>query len=92
MKPFSFAVCAFSALVAIAEPAAAQVTGYSGLEFVEAVKKSDGDKVQELLQGHAAKDVFYPLIHRRGGIFIRRIGGDGGLGRNGRGGEQTARQ
>ena len=55
MKPFSFAVCAFSALVAIAEPAAAQVTGYSGLEFVEAVKKSDGDKVQELLQGHAAK-------------------------------------
>ncbi len=55
MKPFSFAVCAFSALVATAQPAAAQVTGYSGLEYVEAVKKSDGDKVQELLQGHAAK-------------------------------------
>jgi ankyrin repeat protein len=53
VKPFKFAICAFSALVTIAEPAVAQVTGYSGLEFVEAVKKSDGDKVQELLRDHS---------------------------------------
>lgn len=54
MKPFSFAVCAFSALVAIATPAAAQMSGYSDMEFVEAVRKSDGDKVQELLRAHPA--------------------------------------
>ena len=52
MKPFSFGACACAALIWFAAPAAAQVTGYSGLEFVEAVKKSDGDKVQELLQAH----------------------------------------
>jgi ankyrin repeat protein len=63
VKPFSFAVCAFSALVAVAEPAAAQVTGFSGLEFVEAVRKSDGDKVQELLRAHAASD----LVNAKGG-------------------------
>jgi ankyrin repeat protein len=52
VKPFSFAVCACAALVAFAAPAAAQVGGYDGQAFVEAVKSSDGDKVQELLQKH----------------------------------------
>ena len=54
MKPFSFAVCACAALFIFAAPAAAQVAGFAGLEFVEAVKKSDGDKVQELLLAHPA--------------------------------------
>jgi ankyrin repeat protein len=52
VKPFSFAVCIGAALIAFAAPAAAQITGYEGQAFVEAVKKSDGDKVQELLQAH----------------------------------------
>ena len=53
MKPFSFAIVAFSALITIATPAAAQmVGGFAGVEFVEAVRKSDGDKVQQLLRDH----------------------------------------
>lgn len=35
-----------------AAPLAAQVTGDSAAEFVEAVKSRDGDKVQKLLQDH----------------------------------------
>jgi uncharacterized protein len=65
VKPFSFAVCAFSALVAVAAPAVAQMGGggYSGMEFVEAVRKSDGDKAQELLRGHPAS----VLVNAKGG-------------------------
>jgi ankyrin repeat protein len=62
VKPFSFAVCAFS-ILALAAPAAAQVAGYSGMEFVEAVRKSDGDKAQELLRGHPATG----LVNAKGG-------------------------
>lgn len=62
MKPFSFAVCAISAL-AIAVPAAAQMAGYSGMEFVEAVRKSDGDKAQQLLREHPATG----LVDAKGG-------------------------
>ena len=52
MKQFSFAIWAFSALVATAAPAAAQVGGFAGLDFVEAVSKSDGNKVEQLLRDH----------------------------------------
>lgn len=63
VKPFSFAVCAFATLVAVAAPSAAQVAGYSGLEFVEAVRKSDGDKVQELIGAHPIAG----LVNAKGG-------------------------
>jgi ankyrin repeat protein len=63
VKPFSFAICTFAALVAAAVPAAAQVAGFSGMEFVEAVRKNDGDKVRELLQSHQASG----LVNSKGG-------------------------
>jgi ankyrin repeat protein len=46
---FAIAATAFAALSA---PAVAQITGYAGAEFVEAVRKSDGDKVTQLLRDH----------------------------------------
>ena len=52
MKQFGFAVLAFSALACVSAPLAAQITGDSGSEFVEAVRNRDGDKVQQLLQDH----------------------------------------
>lgn len=51
MKHWKFAVAA-ATLVMISVPAAAQVAGYADSEFVEAVRKSDGDKVTELLRDH----------------------------------------
>ena len=55
MKPFNFALIAIGAAVACAVPAAAQIGGggYKGVEFVEAVRKSDGDKAMELLTSSA---------------------------------------
>lgn len=51
MKNWKFAIAA-AVIVALAVPAAAQVAGYAGSEFVEAVRKSDGDKVTQLLRDH----------------------------------------
>ena len=51
MKHWKFAIAA-ATLVTLSAPAAAQVTGYAGTEFVEAVRKSDGDKVTQLLRDH----------------------------------------
>ncbi|MEP7130701.1 MAG: ankyrin repeat domain-containing protein [Sphingomicrobium sp.] len=51
MKHWKFALGA-AALIALSAPAAAQVAGYAGTEFVEAVRKSDGDKVTQLLRDH----------------------------------------
>ena len=45
-----FAVC----MGAIAAPAYSQLGGYDGVEFVEAVKKSDGSKVMELINKDGA--------------------------------------
>ena len=54
MKPFNFAILGLGPALLLASPAAAQVTGgYKGVEFVEAVRKSDGDKAQELLTSSA---------------------------------------
>jgi ankyrin repeat protein len=62
VKPFSFVVCA-AAFIAAAAPSIAQIGGFSGMEFVEAVRKSDGDKAQELLRDHPAST----LINAKGG-------------------------
>lgn len=52
MKQWKFAIAA-ATLVTLSAPAAAQlVGGYAGTEFVEAVRKSDGDKVTQLLRDH----------------------------------------
>jgi ankyrin repeat protein len=52
VKHWKFAIAA-AALVTLSAPAAAQlVGGYAGTEFVEAVRKSDGDKVTQLLRDH----------------------------------------
>ncbi|MEO8455109.1 MAG: ankyrin repeat domain-containing protein [Sphingomicrobium sp.] len=52
MKHRKFAIAA-AALVTLSAPAVAQlVGGYAGTEFVEAVRKSDGDKVTQLLRDH----------------------------------------
>ena len=53
------------------------MSGYSGMEFVEAVRKSDGDKVQELLRGHPASG----LVNAKGirGMGVWALGYDGGL-------------
>ena len=52
MKQLGFAFVAVSAL--IAAPAASQALATAGYEFVEAVKKSDGNKATEVLAAHAA--------------------------------------
>lgn len=49
MKPFDFAILAATALAVAAAPAAAQVQGYQGVKFVEAVKKRDGNTAEQLL-------------------------------------------
>jgi ankyrin repeat protein len=52
VKHWKFAIAA-AALGALCAPAMAQmVAGYAGTEFVEAVRKSDGDKVTQLLRDH----------------------------------------
>lgn len=52
MKHWKFAIAA-TAVVTLSAPATAQlVGGYAGTEFVEAVRKSDGDKVTQLLRDH----------------------------------------
>lgn len=38
-------------LIALAVPAAAQIGGYDGQQFVDAVRKGDNDKALQLLQG-----------------------------------------
>ncbi len=56
MKPFNFALLALGAAVIFGAPATAQIgggPGYKGVEFVEAVRKSDGDKAMELLTSSA---------------------------------------
>ncbi|GAA3899591.1 hypothetical protein GCM10022276_18040 [Sphingomonas limnosediminicola] len=55
MKAFNFAQLAVGTALGLASPAAAQMTGggYKGVEFVEAVRKSDGDKAMELLTSSA---------------------------------------
>jgi len=51
VKPLAFAVLA--ALLGATAPAAAQLSGgFDGYAFVEAVKKSDGDKALQLLAKH----------------------------------------
>ena len=49
MKNLAFAVFAAVALTLSSAPAAAQFQGDDGLNFVEAVRKADGDKAMELL-------------------------------------------
>ena len=51
MKAGNFAIFAIIA-IAIAAPAAAQFGGSAGVDFVNAVRKSDGDKVTQLLNDH----------------------------------------
>ena len=51
MKHFKIALIAAAALAASASPAFAQLAT-AGYDFVEAVRKSDGDKVVKLLQDH----------------------------------------
>lgn len=54
MKPFNFAIVGIASALVLALPAAAQMGGgYKGVEFVEAVKKSDGDKAMGLLTSSA---------------------------------------
>jgi ankyrin repeat protein len=49
VKNLAFAIFAAAALTLSSAPAAAQFQGDDGLNFVEAVRKADGDKAQELL-------------------------------------------
>lgn len=50
MKPITFAILAAAAIAFVATPVAAQLTGGDhGADFVDAVKKSDGDKANQLL-------------------------------------------
>lgn len=51
MKHFKIALIVASSFATFASPALAQLAT-AGLDFVEAVKKSDGDKVMKLLQDH----------------------------------------
>lgn len=51
MKQLGFALVAVSALMAA--PVTAQALATAGYEFVEAVKKSDGNKATEVLDAHA---------------------------------------
>ena len=53
MNRLKFAVIALS-IGAIAAPAFSQTGGFDGVEFVEAVKKSDGSKVMELINKDGA--------------------------------------
>jgi ankyrin repeat protein len=53
MNRLKFAVIAVC-ISAIAAPAYSQLGGYDGVEFVEAVKKSDGSKVMELINKDGA--------------------------------------
>ena len=61
MKHLSFAILAGVALAAASAPAAAQV-GNAGLDFVEAVRNSEGDKVAKLLDENPSG-----IIDARGG-------------------------
>lgn len=64
MKKLSFAVLTASALAALAAPAAAQIGfGDAGLEFVDAVKKRDGDKATDMLTQRPAST----LVNARDG-------------------------
>ena len=51
MKHFKIALLVAATLATVASPAFAQLAT-AGLDFVEAVKSSDGDKVVKLLQDH----------------------------------------
>ena len=55
MKPFIFAIIGLASTVAFTCPAGAQFGGggYNGVQFVEAVRKSDGDKATQLLESNA---------------------------------------
>jgi len=53
MKRLKFAVIALS-IGAITAPVFAQSMGFDGVEFVEAVKKKDGNKVMEYIQKNGA--------------------------------------
>jgi ankyrin repeat protein len=53
MNRLKFAVIALS-IGAVAAPAFSQSGGFDGVEFVEAIKKSDGSKVMELIQKNGA--------------------------------------
>jgi ankyrin repeat protein len=61
VKQFKFAMTAVT-LVALSAPAAAQLGGSSGYDFVEAVRNRDGNKVQTLLRDHPTG-----LLDARGG-------------------------
>jgi ankyrin repeat protein len=63
VKQLKFALAA-ATLCAISAPAAAQmVSGYAGVEFVDAVRNSDGNKAQQLLNDHPTAG----LVDARGG-------------------------
>jgi len=49
MKTFKFGIIAFS-LAAMAAPLAAQSGGFDGVQFVDAVRTKDGNKIMELVR------------------------------------------
>jgi ankyrin repeat protein len=55
VKPFIFATIGLAVAAALTAPAGAQFGGggYNGVQFVEAVRKSDGDKATQLLESNA---------------------------------------
>jgi ankyrin repeat protein len=64
VKNFRFAILAAAAFAVVSSPAAAQLgPGYESLEFVDAVKKSDGDKATELMNAKPAST----LVNARDG-------------------------
>jgi uncharacterized protein len=68
MKSFVFAIAAVSLGCAVA-PASAQ-TGYDGVQFVDAVKKKEGDKVMELLRRNGRGIVDARDAHGNTGLIV----------------------